>query len=137
MKAYQLMKRQVIKVKERDHMQTVIEKMLYYGVNGVPVVNDRNEIVGYVSVEDVLRYIGKPNDLVLGTPFFMNHYQIEEGTFVERAQKIRKMNVMEHAQTKVFKVAWDEDIETITAIFTKGKAEKLLVERMGGIGWNY
>jgi len=43
------------------------------------------------------------------------------------------MNVMEHAQTKIFKVAWDEDIETITAIFTKGKAEKLLVERMGGL----
>ena len=131
MKAHNIMKKQVIKVKEQDNMQSVIERFLHYGISGVPVVNDRNEIVGYVSVENVIRHIGKSNDLIFGTPFFMNHYQIEEGTFVERAQKIRKMNVMEHAQTKVFKVAWDEDIEIITAIFTKRKAEKLLVERVG------
>lgn len=131
MKAYQLMKRQVIKVKEQDQMGIVIEKLLYYGISGVPVVNDRNEIVGYVGVDDIFRYIGKPNDLVFGTAFFMNHYQIEEGDFVDRAQKIRKMNVMEHAQTKVYKVAWNEDIETITAIFAKGRAKKILVERMG------
>ncbi|WP_338469762.1 CBS domain-containing protein [Niallia sp. XMNu-256] len=131
MKAHQIMKKRVIKVKERDNMQAVIEKFLYYGISGVPVVNDRNEIAGYVSIEDVLRYIGKPNDLIFGTPFFTGHYQIEEGNFVDRAQKIRKMNVMELAQTKVYKVAWDEDIETITGIFTKGRAKKVMVERMG------
>ena len=104
MKAHNIMKKQVIKVKEQDNMQSVIEKFLDYGISGVPVVNDYNEIVGYVSVENVIRHIGKPNDLIFGTPFFINHYQIEEGSFVERAQKIRKMNVMEIAQTKVYKV---------------------------------
>ena len=131
MKAHNIMKKQVIKVKEQDNMQSVIEKFLHYGISGVPVVNDFNEIVGYVSVEDVIRHIGKSNDFIFGTPFFMNYYQIEEGSFVDRAQKIRKMNVMEMAQTKVYKVAWDEEIETITAIFTKGKATKILVERRG------
>lgn len=131
MKAHNIMKKQVIKVKEQDNMQSVIEKFLDYGISGVPVVNDRNEIVGYVSVENVIRHIGKPNDLIFGTPFFINHYQIEEGSFVERAQQIRKMNVMEIAQTKVYKVAWDEEIETITAILTNEKANKILVERRG------
>lgn len=131
MKAHNIMKRQVVKVKEQDNMQSVIEKFLDYRISGVPVVNDRNEIAGYVSVEDVIRHIGRPNDLVFGTPFFINHYQIEEGSFVERAQQIRKMNVMEIAQTKVYKVAWDEEIETITAILTNEKANKILVERRG------
>ncbi|WP_428908129.1 CBS domain-containing protein [Niallia sp. Krafla_26] len=131
MKAHTIMKKQVIKVKEHDQMQCVIEKFLDYGVSGVPVVNDRNEIVGYVSVEDIMRFIGKPNDLVFGTPFFMEHYQINEEDFVERAQKIKKLNVMEFAQTKVYKVSWYEDIETITAIFAKEKTKKILVERNG------
>lgn len=131
MRAHNIMKKQVIKVKEQETMQNVIEKFLTYGISGVPVVNDRNEIVGYIGVEDVIRHIGKPNELIFGTPFFMKHYQIENEDFVDRAQKIRKMNVMELAQTKVFKVEWDEEIETITEIFTKGKAKKILVERRG------
>ena len=40
MKAYNIMKKQVIKVKEQDNMQSVIEKFLDYGISGVPVVND-------------------------------------------------------------------------------------------------
>ena len=32
---------------------------------------------------------------------------------------------------RYIKFAWDEEIETITAIFTKEKATKILVERRG------
>lgn len=131
MKAHNIMNKQVVKVKEVDNMDSVIEKILHNGISGVPVVNDRNEMVGYVNAEDVLRYIGKPNEIAFGTPFFMSHYQIQEESFVERAQEIRKLNVMKFAQKKVFKVSWNEDIETINSIFTKGKAHKIFVERNG------
>jgi CBS domain-containing protein len=131
MQAHEIMKRQVIKVKEQDSIHIVIKKFLEYGISGLPVVNDQNEIVGYISDGDILRYIGKSNDIVIGTPFFMTLFKVDEAEFVERAQRVRKLNVMELAQKKVYKVAWNEEMETISAILGEKKLKKLPVERHG------
>lgn len=131
MQAHEIMKNQVIKVKEQDNVNTVIKKFIEYGISGLPVVNDRNKMVAYISDGDILRFIGKPNDLVLGTLFFAQVFKVDEDEFEERAQKIRELNVMEVAQKTVYKVTWDEELENIVAILGKKHIRKLPVERNG------
>ncbi len=131
MKANDIMKKRVIRVKEQDSVGCVIEKFLEYKISGIPVVNDRNEMVGYISDGDILRYIGKPNEIVIGTPFFMKLFKVEQEEFIERAQKVRELNVMELAQKQVYKVEWDEEMETVANILGERKIKKLPVERNG------
>ncbi len=131
MQAHDIMKKSVIKVKEQESIHCVITKFLEYGISGMPVVNDRNEIVGYISDGDILRYIGKPNDIIIGTPFFIKLFKVDQTEFIERAQKVRDLNVMELAQKAVYKVAWNEEMETVAAILGEKKIKKLPVERNG------
>jgi CBS domain-containing protein len=131
MQAHEIMKNQVIKVKEQDSVESVIKKLIEYGINGLPVVNDRNEIVAYISDEDIMGYIGKPNDIVISTLFFAQVFKVDEAEFEERAQKIRELNVMEIAQKTVHRVKWNEDIENIAMILGEKEIKKLPVERNG------
>lgn len=48
-----------------------------------------------------------------------------------RTQRLLNLNIMDIAQKKVIKVAWDEEIEDIAAILGKKKIKKLPVERNG------
>jgi CBS domain-containing protein len=122
---------QVYKVKGSDTVRTVIEKFIKYRISGLPVVNDRNEMIGYVSDGDIMRYIGKHNDVVIDT--IWNSFVIEgdREDFSERAQNLLKLNVLEIAKRNVFKVEWNEEIENIAAILGKKQIKKLPVERNG------
>ncbi|MCQ6273948.1 CBS domain-containing protein [Bacillus sp. V3B] len=131
MRAHEIMKKQVIKVKEHDSVQSVIRKFMEYDISGLPIVNDRNKIVAYISDGDIMRFIGKPNDIVIGTLFFAQAFKVDEDEFEERAQKVRELNVMEIAQKTVYKVKWDEKIENIAAILGKKQIKRLPVERNG------
>ena len=81
-------------MKEYDYVGFVIEKFIEYGISGLPIVNDRNEIVGYISDGDILRYIGKHDDIVLGTFFFTQVSRRRLGATIEdRANRIMDLNV--------------------------------------------
>ncbi len=56
MKVHEMMKDQVIKVKEQDSVYVGIKKMLKYNISGLPVVNDRNEITAFLSDKDIIAY---------------------------------------------------------------------------------
>ena len=131
MQAHEIMKHHVIKVKEYDLVSFVIEKFIEYGISGLPVVNDRNEMVGYISDGDIMRYIGKHDDMVLGAFFFTQLFKGDFEAFEDRANRIMDLNVMEIAKKSVYKVAWDEEIENIAAILGKKQIKKLPVERNG------
>ncbi|ALS29646.1 CBS domain-containing protein [Paenibacillus cisolokensis] len=131
MKAYEIMKTPVIKVKQDDRVQAVIEKFIDHGISGLPVVNDRNEIVAYISDGDIVRYIGKHQDIIVDTFFYIHVVKGDEKEFEERAKEILKLNVMSLAQKTVHKVAWDEDVENIATILGKKRIKKLPVERNG------
>ena len=65
MQAHEIMIKEVYKVKESDTVRAVIEKFVEHRISGLPVVNDRNEIIGYVSDGDIMRYIGKRNGVLV------------------------------------------------------------------------
>ncbi|MFZ3371747.1 MAG: CBS domain-containing protein, partial [Desulfitobacteriaceae bacterium] len=131
MQAYEIMMNNVYLVKESDTVRSVIEKFMAYHISGLPVVNDRNEIVAYVSDGDIMRYIGKHHDFVVDAFVFVTVIKGDDEEFVERAQRLLNLNIMDIAQRKVIKVAWDEEIENIAAILGKKRIKKLPVERNG------
>lgn len=131
MKVHEMMKNQVIKVKEQDSVYVGIKKMLKYNISGLPVVNDRNEIIAFLSDKDIIASIGKQNEIVLGTLFYADVFKVNPKGFEERAQEILTLNVMEMAQKKVYTVKWDENVENIAAAMAKKKIKQLPVVRNG------
>jgi CBS domain-containing protein len=129
MKAHEFMIRQVYKVKEYDTVRTFIEKCIEHRISGMPVINDRNEIVAYLSDGDIMRYIGKHQDLIMDSFFQVNVIKGDEDEFDERTRRLLNLNVMAIAKKKVITVPWDEDIEVIAAILGKKQIKKVPVER--------
>ena len=54
MLAHEIMMDHVHKVKGSDNVRAVIEKFILHRISGLPIVNDRNEIIGYVSDGDIM-----------------------------------------------------------------------------------
>ncbi len=131
MKAYEVMVSQVHKVKETDTIKSVIEKFIEHQISGLPVVNDRNEVVAFISDGDIMRYIGKHTDKVIDTFYYPIVIMGDYENFEEREQRLLNLNVMQLAKRKVIKVSWDEDIEIIAAILGKKQIKKVPVVRNG------
>lgn len=131
MQAHEFMIKQVYKVKESDTVRSVIEKFIEHRISGLPVVNERNEIVSYISDGDIMRYIGKQQDRIIDTIYYIAVIEGDHDQFEERIQKLLDKNVMEIGKRKVYKVAWDDEIEDIAAILGNKQIKKLPVERNG------
>lgn len=131
MKAHEIMNSKVYKVMERDTVRSVIEKFLEYGISGLPIINDRNEIVAYISDGDIMRYIGKHKDTVIDSFYYIEIVKGDDVDFDERVKMVLDLNVLVIAKKKVDTVSWDENIENIAAILGKKQIKKLPVERNG------
>ena len=130
-KALEILIQEVYKVKENDTVRSVIDTFIKHRISGLPVVNDRNEIVAYISDGDIMRYIGKHEDRVINVFFYINVIKGDDEKFEERVERLLNLNVMAIAKRKVIKVSWNEEIENIAAILGKKQIKKLLVERNG------
>lgn len=131
MQAYEIMIKEVYKVKENDTVRSVIEKFINYRISGLPVINDRNEIVAYVSDGDIMRYIGKHDDRIFNVFFYSDFIKGDDEQFDDRVQRLLSLNVLQIAKKKVVTVLWNEEIENIAAILGKRQIKKLPVERNG------
>lgn len=131
MNAYEIMNQEVYKVKEHDTIRTVIERFIKYRISGLPVVNDRNEIVAYLSDGDIMRYIGKHEDRIYNAYSYTFFMKGDNEEFEDRVQRLLNMNVLEIAKRRVIKVSWNEEIENVAAILGKKQIKKLPVERNG------
>jgi CBS domain-containing protein len=131
MKAHEIMISQVYKVKEIDTVRSVVEKFIEHRISGLPVVNDRNEIVAYVSDGDIMRYIGKHKDLIVDYIYFSAMIKVDKEDFDKRVQRLLNLNILKIAKRKVIKVSWDEEVEDVAAILGNKQIKKLPVERDG------
>ncbi|MBW7473894.1 CBS domain-containing protein [Paenibacillus oenotherae] len=131
MQALDIMIDHVIHVHEKDTIRTVLDKFIDHGISGLPVVNNSNEIVGYISDGDIMQFIGKHKDIVLDVILLVSVIKGDQDQFEERARNILALNVMELANKKVIKVKWNEEIENVAAVLGEKRIKKLPVERDG------
>jgi len=59
-------------VSESATVLECIEEIAKHKVSAVPIVNTRNEVVGNLSISDIVRKIHKPEDLVVPIKDFLN-----------------------------------------------------------------
>jgi len=129
--AQDIMKIPVIKVEKNETVRTVVEKFINNGISGLPVVNENNHIIAYISDGDIMRYIGKHKDFVYESFFFISLVKGDDEGYDKRAEKVLNLNVMEIAKRNVVKTEWDTNIEDIAAILGERKIKKLPVEKNG------
>ncbi|MGX2961301.1 CBS domain-containing protein [Peribacillus sp. JNUCC 23] len=133
MKAHEIMNRHVYKVFESDTIRSVIKKFIEHHISGLPVINDKNEIIAYISDGDIMRHIGKHKDIFVDSFYYVNVLKGDDDEFEERAKKILDLNVLNIAKKKVITVDYHEDIENIAALLGKKRIKKLPVVRNGGL----
>jgi CBS domain-containing protein len=131
MKAHEIMISNVFKVNEKDTIRAIIEIFVNQHISGLPIVNDNNEIVAYVSDGDIMRYIGKHKDRIYDSFSFIAFVKGDDEEFEERIKTVLGLNVMAIARKKVLKVKWDMEVEDIAAILGEKQIKKLPVERDG------
>jgi len=131
MKAHEIMIKQVYTVRESDTVRIVIKKFIENRISGLPIVNDKNKIVAYVSDGDIMRYIGKHENIVVDFFYYAAIIKGDDEEFEDRVRKILDLNIMNIAKRKVIKVSQDEEIEDIAAILAKKHIKKLPVEHNG------
>lgn len=131
MQAHEMMISEVYKVRETDSVRSVIRNFIAYRISGVPVVNDRNEIVAYVSDGDIMRYIGKHKDIFVDSLYTVSIFKGDNEDFDERIRKVLDLNVLKIAKKKVTKIEWNKEIEDVAAILGEKRIKKLPVERNG------
>ncbi|MVP00623.1 CBS domain-containing protein [Paenibacillus lutrae] len=131
MQAHEIMKTDVIKVTEQESIRSVIGKFIEHQISGLPVVNDKNQLVAYISDGDIMRFIGKHKDIIIDTFYYVNVIKGDDDEFEQRTQKALDLNVMSIARKKVIKVAWDEEAENIAAVLGNKRIKKLPVEKDG------
>ncbi|WP_274654818.1 CBS domain-containing protein [Paenibacillus humicola] len=131
MLAHEIMIAQVVKAKEDETVRSVIEKFIKHRISGMPVVNDRNEIVGFISDGDIMRYIGKHADIVVGTIYYATVLKGDHEAFEERTRHLLQLGVMDIAKKKAIQVSWDANVEDVAAILGHKRIKKVPVERNG------
>lgn len=131
MKAHEIMISDVYKVNEQDKIRSIIELFVDKNISGVPIVNDKNEIVGYVSDGDIMRYIGKHKDIIYESFAFMAFVKGDDEVFEERVRMVLDLNVMSIAKKKVHKIKWDTEVEDVAALLGEKQFKKLPVEKDG------
>lgn len=131
MKAHELMTSHVYKIMEKDTVRTFIERCIEYRISGMPIVNDRNEMVAYLSDGDIMRSLGKQEDIVVDLFYHMAVIKGDDDRFEVRFRKLLDWNVMAIAQKKVIAVSWDQEVDKIATILGKKHIKKVPVERDG------
>ncbi|HLR52270.1 MAG TPA: CBS domain-containing protein [Candidatus Avamphibacillus sp.] len=133
MKAHEIMKTPVIKVEENETLRAVVKKFIQNGISGLPIVNENDEMVGYISDGDIMRYIGKHKNIFYDSFFFFGAMKGDHEGFEQRAKRVIDLNVMVIAKENVITTNWDTDVEDIAALLGEKQIKKLPVERDGKI----
>lgn len=131
LEASQIMKQSVIKVKETSTIRMVIKQFIDHGISGLPIVNDQNEVIAYISDGDIMRYIGKHKNIVIDAYSFVNVIMGDDDSFEERLQKVLDLSVLEIAKRKVITVSAHEKVENVAALLGEKQIKKLPVVQDG------
>ena len=55
--AWEIMTKNVITIRENDSLLTAIDLMLRHSISGLPVLNEKDDLVGIVSEHDVMNFV--------------------------------------------------------------------------------
>ncbi len=116
MRAKEIMKTNVITVREDDSLQEVARILVENGISGVPVINEDRIVVGIITEGDLI-YQGKKFDIppfieILGGVFYFE----EPRKLEKELKKIVATRAVDVMSTKVITVEENTSIEDIASM---------------------
>jgi CBS domain-containing protein len=128
MKVSELMRQPVIVIHESGTLEQAARLMLQYEVRGLPVVDNKGEICGFISVSDYLAKMkGFPFSRFKAAQIF-GQWVPNEGieTIYEEA---RTLSVKQIMSTPAFTVHEDETVEQLVELMTSHNLNRIPVVR--------
>lgn len=131
MLAKDIMKKEVVSVREDQTLKDVVELMIKHDVSGLPVVNTSGKVVGIISERDILRH---------GRKIFMTEsisllgimlYEQNPHSYEEELSKALKLTVREVMVRDVIVVHEDEPVGEIAYIMMEEGVNRVPVLKDG------
>ncbi|MGI5921496.1 MAG: HPP family protein [Syntrophomonadaceae bacterium] len=127
-KAHEIMVDKVVTVSENDTVHTVLHAFVEYRISGIPIINAKNEPVGFISDGDVMKYIGYRDPIVYFSDFpTFSGTWVNNHSFEDKVRGLNQLNVMNIATKRVITVQFDEDVDKVAKILSNKKIKKVVV----------
>lgn len=97
MKAKDIMTKKVITVKSKDSVKDTLEKMRVNNINGTPVVDDEDHLIGMLVKADIFRFLIDPGHIGESPVDWVMSKELiscdENEDIIDIAKTIRKHNI--------------------------------------------
>ncbi len=117
-------------VKDTDTIRVVAQIMAQSKTSGLPIVNQDNQVVGYISDGDIMKYIGRNDQSVLDATM-MVYRANDTDTYAQRVAELIDLNVMKIATKNVISVEENTPLEDVCQVFAKRRLKKVPVVSQG------
>ncbi|MEG6615428.1 CBS domain-containing protein [Peptococcaceae bacterium 1198_IL3148] len=116
----------VIAVTNNSTVSDVMEKFVANRISGLPVVNDANEPIGFISDGDIMKYIGYNNTVIVD---YFTHLitWFDNETMEKKVHDLLKLNIMELANKRVITVDADTELDNVAQILGNKRIKKVPV----------
>lgn len=131
MKAKDMMIKEVYSVGEHATVRDVVTQFIEHKISGLPVVKDNNELCGYISDGDIMRYIGKRQDIIIDSILTVGIIMGDDRTFAVRAHEVLDYDVHEITKRKIITIDANSTAEEVAAVLGKKQIKKLPVTENG------
>ena len=114
----QLMKKDVYTVNGNDNLTAVLKMLTEKKISGVPVVNDNNDLIGFISDGDILRFLAAEH------PLYVNPSSLMTMDFDEKLQKLMHSKVRDIARKSVITVNLSDNLGTVCHVLSDNHIKK-------------
>lgn len=123
-----IMETNIFTAHENDTILEILKKLVDKKTSGLPIINDENNVIGFISDGDIMKFIAKQDPRIIDmTSFITVWYDVD--SFDQKLEDLLHINVMELATTKVISVAENDGIDEVARILGKKKIKKVPVLR--------
>lgn len=125
-----VMKSDVFTVRSDQPVYAAVQQMLEHKTSGLPVVDERNRVVGFVSDGDIMKTLADQGQPMIDLTYSLSVYANDEH-FDKRLDHLMNANVMDVATAHVIAVDADTPIERVCAVLGEKRIKKLPVLENG------
>lgn len=125
-KINEIMKKDVYTVTDEATIKDVLQVLVESKTSGLPIVNDKQQVVGFISDGDIMKFIAKQNPRIIDMTSFITVWYDTE-SFEKKLHDLMELNVMELATTKLVSVEIDYDLDEAAKVLGEKKIKKVPV----------
>ena len=119
-------------VHDTDSIREVAQILAANKTSGVPVVDEKKHVVGFISDGDIMKYIGRSDAAILDGTMML--YRVPDNeNFMERVTELIDMNVMRIATQNVVSVESGTELDKVCSILSEKRIKKVPVVDKNGI----